>query len=146
MTDGDVYKRTATFKVLENCISVIESHYKPERRKENALAITSMSMDLGELLCSNFVFTEWKNSYGFVTKTNKSETIDMFSRIFDAFKNTMDNIQKIDDQPFLHNAVITLCISAIGPGHFGIGVAYFKWLINEENEKLEIDKELTKER
>ena len=106
LTDDDVYKRAATFKVLRNCISVVDDHYKPERREENRQAIISMGVDLGKMVCSNFVFTEWKNGYGSVTRTNKGETIQMFGSLLDAFKETMDNIQKIDDQPYLHEAAI----------------------------------------
>lgn len=108
LTDGDVYKRQAAFKVLKNCISVIDDHYKPERRVENKEAISAMAVDLGKMITSNFVFTEWRNGYGSVTKTNKGETYLLFSSLLDGFKESVDNIQKIDDQAYLHESLITL--------------------------------------
>lgn len=118
LTDNDVYKRAAVFKVLKNCISVVDDHYKPERREENKQAIISMGVDLGKMVCSSFVFTEWKNGYGVVTRTNKNETILMFSDLLDAFKETMDNIQKIDDQPYLHEAAIACYTIAMTTGYW----------------------------
>jgi uncharacterized Zn finger protein (UPF0148 family) len=112
LTDGDIYKRQATFKVLKNCISVIDDHYKEERREENKEAIISMGIDLGKMIMSDFVFTEWKNGYGIVTKTNKGETYVLFASLLDGFKESIDNIQKIDDQPYLHKSLITLFTTA----------------------------------
>ena len=78
LVDGDLYKRQAAFKVLSNCISVIDDHYKPERREENQEAIKQMATDLAKMLVSDFVYTSWKNGYGIVTKTNKNETYSLF--------------------------------------------------------------------
>lgn len=133
LTDGDVYKRAATFKVLKNCISVVDDHYKPERREENKQAIISMGVDLGKMVCSNFVFNEWKNGYGVVTKTNKGETISMFSSLLFAFKETMDNIQKIDDQPYLHEAAISFYTIAMVTGYWKKDILQ-RWIDEEERE------------
>lgn len=135
LTDGDVYKRAATFKVLKNCISVVDDHYKVERREENKEAIIAMGIDLGKMVCSNFVFTEWKNGYGTVTKTNKGETISMFSGLLDAFKETMDNIQKVDDQPYLHEAAIAFYSIAMQTGYWKKDFLQ-RW-IDEEKRELE---------
>lgn len=135
LTDGDVYKRAATFKVLKNCISIVDDHYKPERREENKQAIISMGIDLGKMVCSNFVFTEWKNGYGVVTRTNKGETVQMFSDLLNAFKETMDNIQKIDDQPYLHEAAIAFYTIAMATDYWKKGLLQ-KW-IDEEKRELE---------
>ena len=135
LTDGDVYKRAAIFKVLKNCISVVDDHYKPERREENKQAIISMGIDLGKMVCSNFVFTEWKNGYGVVTRTNKGETIQMFSGLLDAFKETMDNIQKIDDQPYLHEAAIAFYTIAMATGYWKKD--FLQGWIDEEKRELE---------
>lgn len=136
LTDDDVYKRAATFKVLQNCISVIDDHYKPERKEENKQAIISMGIDLGKMVCSDFVFTEWKNGYGVVTKTNKGETIRMFSGLLGAFKETMDNIQKIDDQPYLHEAAIAFYTIAMETYYWKNDI--LQSLIDEEKSKLEV--------
>lgn len=139
LVDSDIYKRQAAFKVLKNCISVIDDHYKPERREENKEAIMGMSKDLGMMITSNFVFTEWKNGYGIVTKTNKNDTYTLFAGLLDGFKESLDNIQKIDDQPYLHEALINLCEIAklVGWGNpQGMKDLFNKW-INEEKTELE---------
>ena len=139
LVDGDIYKRQAAFNVLTNCISVIDDHYKPERREENKTAIMSMAVDLGKMITSNFVFTEWKNGYGIVTKTNKNETYTLFGRLLDGFKQSIDNIQKVDDQPYLHESLITLFTIAklVAWGNKkGMDDLMDKW-INEEKKELE---------
>ncbi len=135
LTDNDVYKRAAVFKVLKNCISVVDDHYKPERREENKQAIISMGVDLGKMVCSSFVFTEWKNGYGVVTRTNKIETIRMFTGLLNAFKETMDNIQKIDDQPYLHEAAIAFYTIAMATGYWEKD--FLQGWIDEEKRELE---------
>lgn len=108
LVDGDIYKRQAAFKVLSNCISVIDDHYKAERRNENQEAIKQMAADLAEMLVSDFVYTSWKNGYGVVTRTNKQETYDLFVNLIVTFRESINNIQKVDDQPYLHEALITV--------------------------------------
>lgn len=147
LTDADVYKRGATFKVLKNCISIVDDHYKPERREENKQAIISMGIDLGKMVCSDFVFTEWKNGYGVVTKTNKDETISMFSGLLDAFKETMDNIQKVDDQPYLHEAAIAFYTKAMSTGYWRKDFLQ-NWITKEEHalERIARQQKATKEK
>lgn len=135
LTDSDVYKRAAVFKVLTNCISVVDDHYKQERKEENEAAIKSMAIDLGKMICSNFVFTEWKNGYGTVTKTNKGETISMFGGLLSAFKNTLDNIQRIDDQPYLHEAAISLYRMAMATDYWKKD-SLQNWIDEEKHELL----------
>ncbi len=128
LDDADVYKRAAKFKVLQNCISMVAKHYKQERRNENKQAILSMGKDLGELVCSDFVFTNWRNGYGEVVETNKNETLSMFKDILYAFEDTVNNIKKVDNQPFLYKAAID-CYTQIEP----TGWFYFlEDLITEE--------------
>lgn len=134
LVDGDIYKRGAAFKVLQNCISLVDDHYDIRRREANEEAILSMGIDLGKMVCSEFVFTEWKNGYGVVTKTNKSETIDMFSGLLDAFKQTMNNIRVVDDQTYLHKAAIAFYTMAMVTGYWRRDV--LQSLLDEENRRL----------
>lgn len=108
LASDDIYKRQSVFKVLKNCISILDDKYDVERAEENKEAIISIARDLGLMICSEFVFTQWKDGYGNVTKTNKNETIALFSQLLDAFRETIYNIQKIDDQPYMHEAAINL--------------------------------------
>lgn len=114
LDDADVYKRAAKFKVLQNCISMVAKHYKRERREENEQAILSMGKDLGELVCSDFVFNKWTNGYGEVVKTDEYETYSMFDDILYAFDATVNKIKKVDNQPFLYKAAID-CYTQIEP-------------------------------
>lgn len=135
LVDRDIYKRQAAFKVLGNCISVIDDHYKPERREENEVAIKSMAIDLGKMVNSNFVFTEWKNGYGVVTKTNKGETYTLFAGLLDGFKKSIDNIQKVDDQPYLHESLISLYkIAKLAGFSSNVKTILDKWIKEEEDE------------
>lgn len=105
LVDGDIYKRQAAFKVLKNCISVIDEHYKIEEAEENRKAIEDMAKDLVRMFLSNFVFTEWKNGYGVVTKTNKNETYELFAQLLMQFRESILNIAKVDDHAYLHESL-----------------------------------------
>lgn len=140
LVDGDIYKRQAAFKVLKNCISIIDDKYKVERREENEIAINSMADDLAKMICSNFVFTEWKNGYGIVTKTNKGDTYRLFGTLLDAFKETIDNIEKIDDQPYLHTASIRFYKVAQLTGIGNWKTLMQKWIDEEERELVQLRK------
>lgn len=139
LSEDDVYKRADTFKILKNCISVIDDHYKLERREENEEAIISMGIDLAKMICSGFVYHESKNGYGVVVKTDKSETVKMFGSLIDGFRETMNNIQKIDDQPYLHETAIALYTTAMATGYWKKD--YFQKLIDEEKRELKVLKE-----
>lgn len=105
LVDGDLYKRQATFKVLKNCISVIDEHYRVEDAAENEKAIQDMAKDLSLMFFSNFVFTEWKNGYGIVTKTNKNETYELFAQLLAQFRESVLNIANTDDHAYLHESL-----------------------------------------
>ena len=70
-----------------------------------------------------------------VTRTNKGETIQMFSGLLDAFKETMDNIQKIDDQPYLHEAAIAFYTIAMATDYWKKD--FLQGWIDEEKRELE---------
>ncbi len=108
LVDSDIYKRQAAFKVLSNCISVIDDHYQIDRREENKTAISQMANDLVKMIKSSFVFTEWKDGYGRVVKTDKIETYRLFMDLVNNFQDSINNIQKVDDKPYLHETLIKL--------------------------------------
>ena len=141
LTNNDVYKREASFKVLKNCISVVDDHYKLERREDNKQAIISMGIDLGKMVQSDFVYTVWRNGNGAITKTDKDKTIGMFLNLLYAFKETMDNIQKIDDQIYLHEAAIEFYRRAMSTNYWKKGFFETKSFLQEwiDEEKREIE-------
>ncbi len=108
LIDGDIYKRQAAFKVLENCVSIIDDHYRVKRREENKAAILNMARDLTKMVTSDFVYTEWKNRYGIVTRTNKDETYSLFVTLIAEFRKSVRNIAKKDNQPYLHKILIEI--------------------------------------
>lgn len=112
LVDADIYKRQAAFKVLQNCISVIDDHYDPSRGEENRIAIEGMAKDITLMMCSNFVYTEWKNGYGVVTKTNKGETYVLFAGLIDSFRDSILNIAKVDENTYLYSSIILVCTTA----------------------------------
>lgn len=121
---------------MANCISIIDDKYEIERREENKVALLSIATDLAKMICSNFVFTEWKNGYGVVTKTNKGDTYTLFGMLIDAFRESIANIAKVDDQPFLHEAAIILYKVAQQTGIGNWNTLMAGW-IKEENAALE---------
>jgi len=144
LVDGDVYKRQAAFKVLQNCISIIDDKFDVSREEENKTAIISMSADLCKMILSNFVFTEWKNGYGVVTKTNKQDTYNMFGGLIAQFKESIDNIAKIADKAYLHEALILLFKTAVATGNYN-STTLNSWVTQEQSKidelkKKEIDK------
>lgn len=108
LVDGDIYKRQAVFNVLKNCISILDDKFDVNRRDENETVIRNISTDLGNLISSGFVYNEWTNEYGQVVKTNKSETYKLFMNLVLSYKETIKNIEKIDDQRYLHEASLYL--------------------------------------
>lgn len=106
LVDADIYKRQAAFNVLKNCISIIDDKYDMERADENRDAIIGMAADINNMITSNFVFNVWRNSYGNITRTNKNETYTLFSSLIDAFRESINNIIKVDNRPYLHGSLI----------------------------------------
>lgn len=102
LVDGDIYKRQAAFKVLRNCISVLDDHYQIADAENNQQAIGDMAKDISLMFFSNFVFTEWKNGYGIVTKTNQNETYELFAQLLAQFRESILNIAKVDNHAYLH--------------------------------------------
>lgn len=130
LTDQDIHKRGATFKVLRNCVSVVDDHYKIERRDENKKVITDMASDLAKMICGSFVYTEWKNKYGMVLRTNEIETVNMFGGLLDEFRETINNIQQKDDQPYMHIVAAGLYQRAKATGRWKEGI-FDGWIVAE---------------
>ena len=140
LTDANIYKRTAIIKVLQNSISVVDDHYKVERREENKKIIIEMATDLGKMICGDFVYNTRKNEFGITVWDDKEDTITLFIELINAFMETIDNIQKVDDQPYLHESAIALYTIAMRTGCYN-NINYIKGKIHEETSELESLKE-----
>lgn len=116
LVSDDIYKRQAVFKVLTNCISIIDDKYDIERAEENKAAIQSMAQDLAKMMLSEFVFTEVRDGYGIVIRTNKHETYTLFATLIDKFTESINNIAKIEDHVYLHESLILVYRYALQAG------------------------------
>ncbi len=145
LVDQDIYKREAVFKVLANCISIIDDKYDVNRRDENKEAIMEIAKALGSMIGAQFVYTTWKNGYGIVVKDNKNQTYALFGKLIDAFRESIGNISRVDDQAYIHEASIYLYkiakVSGIGNWHS----LMTKWIDEEERKILALKQRAIKE-
>ena len=58
LVDSDIYKRQAVFKVLANCISIIDDKYEIERREENKVALLRQHRINGRIHIGGHAFYE----------------------------------------------------------------------------------------
>ncbi len=116
LLEQDIYKRQQAFKVLTNCVSVVDDNYDPEKSDENREIIMQMSHDIQAMTLGNFVFTEWKNGYGTVTRTTKPETYTLFNGLNSEFITTLENIIAKDPQTYLYELIIRHCNILINNG------------------------------
>lgn len=141
LVDGDIYKRQAAFKVLNNCVSIIDDKYQVDKKEENEKAIKSMALDLLKMFGSSFVFTEWKNGYGVVTRTNKPETYALFVALIDAFHESMLNIEAKDPEIYMYETFIAFvkgCKNYTFEGYnkYKLNELFDKW-ISQQNAGIE---------
>ena len=92
LVDGDLYKRQAVFKVLQNCISIIDDNFAMEKADENQQIIKQISDDIIVMACSTYVYNQRKNGYGIVTWTDKMETVTLFNNLHAEFSQSLLNI------------------------------------------------------
>lgn len=98
LVDADIYKRQAAFKVLQNCVSIIDDNYVIEREEENKAILEQISSDIIAIACSNYVYTQKKNGYGIVVSDNRAETITLFNNLGKEFQVAVEHIaQKYPD-------------------------------------------------
>ena len=61
LIDADIFRRAAAFKVLRNCVSIIDDNYLIEREEENKVIIEQISQDILEMTISSYVYNYRKN-------------------------------------------------------------------------------------
>lgn len=99
LVDGDFYKRQAAFKVLQNCVSIIDDNFDVNQEEENKKIIEGISADIIDMACSNYVYNQRKNGYGIVTWSDMAETVTLFNNLGREFMTTLENIaQKISEE------------------------------------------------
>ncbi len=92
LVEGDLYKRQAAFKVLQNCVSILDDNFMMEKAAENKEIIEQISLDIVAMACSSYVYNQRKNGYGIVTWTDKNETVTLFNNLHAEFCTTLKNI------------------------------------------------------
>ena len=97
LVESDLYKRQAAFKVLQNCVSIIDDNFMMEKAEENRTIIQEISADILAMACSTYVYNQRKNGYGIVTWTDKMETVTLFNNLHSEFCTSLYNI--IDKYP-----------------------------------------------
>lgn len=102
LIEDDIYKRQQVFKVLTNCVSIIDDNYDVENSEKEEEIIKQIANDIIGISSGNFIYTQWKNGYGMVTGTNKAETYELFNGLISAFIESIDNIIKVDNKFYLH--------------------------------------------
>lgn len=94
LVEGDLYKRQAAFKVLQNCVSIVDDNFNMEKEEEQKEIIKQISNDIIAMSGSTYVYNQRKNGYGVVTWTDKNETHQLFINLNSEFCTTLDEIVK----------------------------------------------------
>ena len=99
LVDADLYKRQAAFKVLKNCISILDDNFDEEKEESERCIIEQISSDILTMTTSTYVYNYRKNGYGFTTWSDSKETLSLFRNLQDEFCVTLENIaKKISDR------------------------------------------------
>lgn len=92
LVEADLYKRQAAFKVLDNCISLIDDNYSVDREKEELEIIKQISSDIIVMAASQYVYNQTTNGYGNVVKSDRIQTITLFNTLSIEFVNSLEHI------------------------------------------------------
>lgn len=90
LVESDIYKREAAFKVLQNCVSVIDDNYRFEDDGQLEI-IERISADIINMACSGYVYNQTRNGYG-VVSSDKYLTMTLFNNLGLAFAESLDHI------------------------------------------------------
>ncbi len=92
LVDSDLYKRKAAFKVLQNCVSIIDDNFNLEEAEEGKKILEQISNDVFGMARGSYVYNQRKNGYGIVTWTDKQETVSLFNSLGIEFINSLQHI------------------------------------------------------
>lgn len=92
LVESDLYKRQAVFKVLQNCVSIIDDNFDTEKEDEEKEILEQISADIISMANSNYVYNQKKNDYGIVTWSDKLETVTLFNNLGLEFMKSLENI------------------------------------------------------
>ncbi|MBR1763582.1 MAG: zinc ribbon domain-containing protein [Eubacterium sp.] len=99
LVSSDLYKRQAAFKVLQNCVSIIDDNFDVDNEEEQKKIIEQISVDIMLIYGSQYVYNQKKNGYGMVVSSDQNQTITLFNNLAKEFMITLENIaKKIPDE------------------------------------------------
>ena len=81
LTDSDLYKRQATFRVLENSIGLIPENFDMTEEPTQSALLRQISADILEFDNVSYVYNQTKNGFGVIVKTDSSETVTLFNNV-----------------------------------------------------------------
>jgi len=90
LSNKDIMKRKDVFKVLKNCISIIDDNYSKEKEKEEKQIIEQITTDLLNMVGGNFVYNIVKTEY--YIDNDKSVTENLFISLIDEYIKSLGNI------------------------------------------------------
>ena len=97
LVESDIYKREAAFKVLQNCVSIIDDNFDIRQEAKQKEIISQINADIFAMAGSSYVYNQTKNQYGLVTWSDKTKTEQLFVSLIDEFITTLNNI--VDKYP-----------------------------------------------
>lgn len=92
LTDGDIYKREAVFKVLNNCVSILDDNFDISREQEQQKIISEISDDIIKMAESTYVYNYKKDQYGNITWSDSMQTVSLFNALGIEFCRTIEQI------------------------------------------------------
>ncbi len=99
LIDSDLYKRQAAFKVLQNCISIIDDNYSIENEEKEKEIITRITADMVKMVTSSFVYKYKSDLHGNTTSSEEKATHVIFVSLINEYIQSLKNIiSKFDEK------------------------------------------------
>ena len=94
LIDSNLFKRKADFKVLINCVSIIDDNFDPHKEELERPIIEQISNDIMSMICGDYVYNQKKNGFGSIIWTDKMGTITLFNELSKEFCVVLENVAK----------------------------------------------------
>ena len=113
MIDSDMHKREATFKILKNCVSIIDDNYIIEKEEEEKQIIENIVKDFFSM--TEFRYTYDMNNVVVGINIDKRDTKDLFAQLAYELADSLTNIvnKYSSDQrakvEYIFDLVVRLC-------------------------------------
>lgn len=95
LIDSDIHKRRQAFRVLANCVGMIDDKWDSEYA--DAEALLQISRDILGMSSSGFVYNETTTELGITVQSDRKQTIELYESLNKAFVSTLEKILRKDD-------------------------------------------------